>query len=634
MQTEQRDQILKQHRQLEAETQGLDNDSITPVSGLDDPLTSVSTVDNQDHNQEDLAALIDSFGENLEENKSSVSLGGSQWDHQLNHLRRLSPLGSEQQWQQNYHQISSLKTQQLPFTFSSDGNYYDYKYDDHQSIINKAYNNQDGDIHTSTVNQQPATVLATNTSYPAIVASVNSITSLPSPLSSSSSMPYNYYNYKLPIAMLPTPSHNKIVANNSAGTVSSAAAMINALHLGNNNSRIQSILSPHSQSNSSDISGSSVFTNAAQAVAVLQRPLSVYCSSSNASGISSGISYGSADGYNYQHSTTRLPSVQHQQFNPQQFSTASTITGDSTGFRTNGVFLQQHQLLTGSGSDIQSSLALTSPLISKSTTNNNDLSATAVSQSPTISDVNNTSSVANFFQQQQQAQQLQLYQNQTQQLQLYQQQQQAQSYQHLPQMYQQQQQQKQPQFYQQLPQIYQQPQQQSQQLIISGRNTHNGTTGNLYYQPQQQQQQMSNQFQTQHQQQQSKTALTADTIMANLQHLQSSKNVSYYQQLQHYHPPGFADSETTKAIQLKMTTNPNNYYYQQPIPVAFNQPQQQPLPLGGDGSLATSEPVNLLDDDLLLSGPPPIQPEKIDSGNNSITSTSLPSSMTTINNSK
>lgn len=609
MQTEQREQILKQQRQLEAETQGLDNGSVTPVSGLDDPLTSALIVDNQDHNQNDSMALIDSFGGNLEENKSSISLGSSQWDHQLNHLRRLSPLGSEQQRQHNYHQISSLKTnQQLPFTFTPDGDYYGNKHDDYQSNINTAFNNQDGNINPSTVNQQPATVFATSSSYPATVASVNSITSLPSPLSSSASMPYNYYNYKLPVAMLPSHLHNNIVANNSAGTVSSTAAMMNALHLGNN------VGSPHTQSNNSDTSGNSVFTNAAQAVAVLQRPLSVYSNSSNASSIGSSISYGSAVGYNYQHSTPRLPSVQHQQFNPQQISMASTITGDSTGFRTNGVFLQQHQLITGSGGGIQSSLSLTSPLISKPTTNNSGLAAAALAQSHSITDVSSTSAVPNFFQQQQQTKQLQFYQNQTQQLQLYQQQQQAQLYQNLPQMYQ------------------QQPQQQSQQLLISGGNT----TGNLYYQPQQQQQQMSHhQFQTHHQQQpsmHSTTALTADTILANLQHSQPSNNISYYQQLQQYHPPGFADSERTKAEQLKMTAN--NYYYQHPIPVAFNQPQQQQLPLGEDGSLATCKPVNLLDDDLLLSGPPPIQPEKIGSDNNSITSKSLPSSMTTNNNSK
>jgi len=72
--------------------------------------------------------------------------------------------------------------------------------------------------------------------------------------------------------------------------------------------------------------------------------------------------------------------------------------------------------------------------------------------------------------------------------------------------------------------------------------------------------------------------------------------------------------------------------------VAFNQHLQQQqyypqqLPIASDGSgvgglatmTSTATPIlNLLDDDLLISGPPPIQPEKIgsSSGNDTVTTT-------------
>jgi len=185
--------MIKQHQKWESTTQQTDDDP-TATGGLDDLLAAVSGIDDQDHQQEDLAALIESFGGSSGLNKPVIPLGGSHWDEQHNHLRRLSPLGSEQHQQQKqyYHQYRHNQIH-LPSSSSfnpSDGS-ISY-YGSHLPSTKGTYN------HHNNMQQQPASAISTNYPYAAsynvavgstaLTVPVNSSTpSLPSPLSSSSS---------------------------------------------------------------------------------------------------------------------------------------------------------------------------------------------------------------------------------------------------------------------------------------------------------------------------------------------------------------------------------------------------------------------------------------------------------------
>lgn len=619
VQTEQRDQIIKQHRQWETITQQSDDDSASNIGGLDDLLAAVSAVDDQDHNQDDLAALIENFGNSVGSNKPPVPLGGH-WNQQ-HHLRRLSPLGSEQQ-KQHYHQYSHSQTQppsSSTFTTGVSGgviDYYDYYYKD-RSDPNKANTGQNSNV-SSTLQQQQS---ATHTMYPTVTAEYNVAvgSTVASPINSSlsSPMPYNYYNYQLPTASainptLSSPSYNNNATITGSSTDVSATSVMNTTRLGTNIGNVPNIVSSYNQN--------SGFANsaAAAAVAVLQRPLPTpyIGNGSNIGNITAGIGYGASRGFGYHQPTHALP-TQQQQFYSQQYqqqiSTPPSITGGTTGAGTAGVFLQRQLIASNSSisASAQSPLPLSSPSISSTSVNNNG-KVSSVHSSVAISG-GSASSNANYFHQLPVQQQLtQIYQQQ--QPQMYQQQQQQpQLYQQQPQLYQQQQ-----------PQMYQQPQQQPQ-LTNIGQNA----SGNVHYpQSLQQHQQPSQLYQSQNQ-------LQPNALMTNQQQPPSSltNNSSggnnYYQQLQQYHPTTTVASVTP----LNTTTMcHNNYYYQQPQmatpPVVFNQhPQQyyqQPLP----AIISTSTPVvNLLDDDLLISGPPPIQPEKISTivDNDKSTSTSIAS---------
>ncbi|XP_027845720.2 uncharacterized protein LOC114126045 isoform X3 [Aphis gossypii] len=641
VQTEQRDQMIKQHQKWEATTQQMDDDSTATVGGLDDLLAAVSGIDDQDHQQDDLAALIKSFGGNGGSNKPVAPLGSSHWDEQHNHLRRLSPLGSEQQQQQKQY-------------------YHQYRHNQIQLPPSSSFNPNDGGIHYYAATYNVAI------GSTALTASENSPTSsLPSPLISSSSVPYNYYNYQLLTTKsavnpaLPSPSsyNNIITTATTSGDIDlSVMPMMNALQLSDNNGSSQNLISSYSQS-----SGNDVFPNAAAAVAVLQRPLSSQYS---------GIGYGAASGYGYHHPHTLLAPRQQQFYPPQKYQQQNSTTAtnaDATSVGTAGVFLQQNQQQinsSGLSADIQSPLPMSSPSISTATVNSCSLAA--VAQSSSITTNGGTSTVANFYHQfpsqlqqqqyqqqlhqqqqqqhQQQHQQQQQQEQQQQQLKMYQQQQEQKPQQQIPQqpnLYHQQLQpqlytQQQPQLYQQqtqTPQMYQQLQQQQQphQLTTSV----GSTTGKFYY-PSTLQQQTSQLYQTQHQQQlqlQPTSILTTSAVTGSLQQQPSLSNnttsvgSSYYQQLQQHYSPTTVMSTTTFNT---VPNTPNNYIYQHP-PMAtmqgFNQHQQQSqyyqqqLPIVGDSSgggnslgtmTSTAIPIlNLLDDDLLISGPPPIQPEKI-----------------------
>lgn len=670
MQTEQRDQMIKQHQKWEATTQQMDDDSTTAVGGLDDLLAAVSGIDDQDHQQDDLAALIKSFGGSGGSNKPVAPLGSSHWDEQHNHPRRLSPLGSEQQQQQKQY-------------------YHQYRHNQIQLPPSSSFNPNDGDIHyyagnfpstketSNRPNSQQQPVISTHYSYPAtynvavsstaLMASENSSTSsLPSPLISSS-VPYNYYNYQLLTTKsavnpgLPSPSYNNITTTvTTSGDIDlPVMPMMNALQLNDNNGSSQNLISSYSQS-----SGNDVFPNAAAAVAVLQRPLSSQYS---------GIGYGTASGYGYQHPHTLLATRQQQFYHPQKYqqqnSTMST-NADATSVGTAGVFLQQNQQQYNSSAlstDIQSPLLMSLPSISTATVNSCSLAA--VAQSSSITTNGAISTVANFCHQfpsqlQQQQYQQQLHQQQQQhqeeeeqqQHKMYQQQQEQKPQQQIPQqsnLYQQLQpqlySQQQPQLYQQqtqTPQMYQQLQQQPHQLTTSV----GSTTGKFYYPPTLQQQ-TSQLYQTRHQQQlqlQPTSILTTSAVTGSLQQQPSlSNNItsigsSYYQQLQQHYSPTTVMSATTFNT---VPTIPNNYIYHHPPMTTvqgFNQHQQQSqyyqqqLPIVGDSSgggnslgtmTSTAVPIlNLLDDDLLISGPPPIQPEKIGTSSCSDTITASASS--------
>jgi len=651
--------MIKQHQKWESTTQQTDDDPTATIGGLDDLLAAVSGIDDQDHQQEDLAALIESFGTSGGLNNKPVApLRGSHWDEQHNHLRRLSPLGSEQQQQQKqyYHQYRHNQIHLPPSSSFNPSDGGIPHYGGHLPSTKGTYNRHNNR------QQQPASAILTNYPYAAaynvavgstaLTVPVNSSTpSLPSPLSSSSSVPYNYYDYQLLATKssdnptLPSPTYNSITATTTGDIDLPMTPMMNALHLSDNNGvSSQNTISSYSSDND-------VFPNAAAAVAVLQRPLP--------SQYTGGIGYGAASGYGYHHPHTLLASRQEQLYSPQKYQQQiSTTNAGATSVGTAGVFVQQNQQkMIGGSSGLSTSISqpplpMSSPQISSATVNSCSLAA-IVQQSTTSG---GTSTVGNFYhqlpsqlqqQQQQQQQQLQqqLQQQQQQQQQQHQQQQkqQLQNYQqHLqeqkphqqhpqqPQLYQQQlypQQQPQPQPYQQQPpQVYQQ--QQPHQLTA----TVGSTTGNFYY-PSPLQQQTSQLYQPpQHQQQVLLQPTSTSGITGSLQQspLLSNNSISvgssYYQQLQHHHPPSTV---------ISVPTNLNNYIYQQPpmAAVAFNQHQQQQqyyqqqqLPIAVDGGLATMTStitpiLNLLDDDLLISGPPPIQPEKIgaSSGNEAIT---------------
>lgn len=662
MQTEQRDQIIKQHCQSEEATQPLDDDSAL-TGGLDNLLANFSATNDQDHQQDDLAALIESFGNSGLSNKPLTPMVHGHWNQEHN-VRRLSPLGSEQkqlQQQQQYHQYQSQTQPMTSLNFIPGIDHY--YLDNHQSTTDTSFSNHNG-VHVSSSQQQPPVVMTSQNTYPVVTTAYNisslattlnsSTTSLTSPLASSSSMPYSYYNYlhkdiSSVDPILPSPSFNNIVIGTGGTSGAPTTSLINPLCLANKNGSIQNIIPSHSQRNSSNADGSGGFSNV---TAALQRPLPAQYSISSSSSIDkigNSVGYGSTNEFSNQLSTTMLLS-QHQQFYPQQYQ--QQTSGNVIGLGTAGLLLQQHQLIagndgTGVSADVQSSLPLTSPSISTSV---NSCGASTIQQSPSITNVDSTSTASNFLHQQQQLYQQhpQLYQQQQPQMYLKQQQQQ----QHHPQLYKQEpqiyQQPQQPQIYQQPQQtqqpshIYQQPQQiqqpsqiyqqlqqtqqpsqiyqqlkqQPHQLTTPGANT----TNMLYYSSQQQN--TSQLYQPQHQLQPS--TVLASTVVPNQQQPSSLLNNSgnnYYQQLQQYNPP-----TTIAAVTPSLNTNTtplNNYYYQQPsigVP-AFNQHQhqqqyyQQQHPSVSDGMAAvpsTSSPiVNLLDDDQQISGPPPIQPEKI-----------------------
>lgn len=602
MQTEQRDQIIKQHRQWE--TQQSDDSTDINIDGFDDILGPVSAVEDQDHKQDDLASLIENFGSSVGLNKPSIPLGGH-WNQQ-HYLRRLSPLGSEQQ-KQHFHQYSHHQTQPSTSATSTTSvssgviDYYDYYYNN-KSGTNKSNTGQNVNVNITQQQQQPAT----HSMYPAVTAEYNvavgstvvaspinsTVASLSSPMSTST-IPYNYYSFQLPTvssainSSLTSPSYNNVPTITGSTTDKTC--------LRTNNGSVLNNVSSYSQS-----SGSSTFPNAAAAVAALQRPLpSLYSigNSSNFANTTGGIGYGASRDFGYHQPTPALPQ-QQQQFYSQQYqqhiSTMPSITtGGTTSVGSAGVFLQKQQQIMASGSSIpasvQSPLSFSSPSISSSVINS---SITTLSHSSVAISGGNSTNANYFHQLPVQQQQFQLYQQQQQ-----------------PQLYQQQ-----AQLYQQQPLIYQQP-----QLTNISQNT----SGNLHYTPLSQQHQQPNQSLYQSHQ------LQPNALMTNQQQLSSSLSNNsggnnYYQQPQQYHPP-------TTVAQLNTTTMAlDNYYYQQP-PIgtpqaAFIQHQQQPqyyqqqLP----AVTPTSTPVNLLDDDLLISGPPPIQPEKIsiNGGNGSTTTTS------------
>lgn len=685
VQTEQRDQIIKQHCQSEEATQPSDDDSAALIGGLDNLLANFSANNDQDHQQDDLAALIESFGNSGLSNKPLTPMVHGHWTQEHN-VRRLSPLGSEQkqqQQQQQYHQYQSQTQPLPPINFIPGVDHYCL--DNYQFTTDKVYSSHDG-IPVSSSQQQPPVVMTSHNTYPAVAtpynisslalaASLNSsTTSLTSPLSSSSSMPYSYYNY-LPKdtssvnPILPLSSFNNIVTDTSGASSAPTTAMKNTLCLGNENGGIQNIIPSNSQRINVNADGSNGgFSNA---TAALQRPLPAQYNintTRSIDNIGSSVSYGATNDFSQTLSTTMLS--QHQQFYPQQYQ--QQIPGSVIGHGTTGILLQQHQLIAGNGStgvsaDVQSSLSLTSPSIATSV---NSCRASSIHQSPSITSVSGTSTASNFMQQlyQQQQQHPQLYQQQQPQLYLQQQHQQQhpQLYQQEPQVYQQSQQQQQPQIYQQPQQtqqpsqiyqqtqqqpsqiyqqpqqtqqpsqIYQQLQQQPHQLTTPGGNT----TSVLYYSSQQQK--TSQLYQPQHQLQ--PAAMLTSTVTPNQQQpspLLNNSGNSYYQQLQQqYHPP-----TTIAAVTPPLNTHTmplNNYYYQQPsMEVStFNQNQhqqqyyQQQHPSVGGGittvTSITTPIVNLLDDDQQISGPPPIQPEKISGLVSDCTIKALPSS--TINN--
>lgn len=687
VQTEQRDQIIKQHCQSEEATQPSDDDSAALIGGLDNLLANFSANNDQDHQQDDLAALIESFGNSGLSNKPLTPMVHGHWTQEHN-VRRLSPLGSEQkqqQQQQQYHQYQSQTQPLPPINFIPGVDHYCL--DNYQFTTDKVYSSHDG-IPVSSSQQQPPVVMTSHNTYPvvatpynisslALAASLNSsTTSLTSPLSSSSSMPYSYYNY-LPKdtssvnPILPLSSFNNIVTDTGGASSAPTTAMKNTLCLGNENGGIQNIIPSNSQRINVNADGSNGgFSNA---TAALQRPLPAQYNintTRSIDNIGSSVSYGAANDFSQTLSTTMLS--QHQQFYPHQYQ--QQIPGSVIGHGTTGILLQQHQLIAGNGStgvsaDVQSSLSLTSPSIA--TTSVNSCRASLIHQSPSITSVSGTSTASNFMQQlyQQQQQHPQLYQQQQPQLYLQQQHQQQhpQLYQQEPQVYQQSQQQQQPQIYQQpqqtqqLSQIYQQTQQQPSQIYQQPQQTQQpsqiyqqlqqqphqlttpggNTTSVLYYSSQQQK--TSQLYQPQHQLQ--PAAMLTSTVTLNQQQpspLLNNSGNSYYQQLQQqYHPP-----TTIAAVTPPLNTNTtplNNYYYQQPSMgvSTFNQnqhqqqyyQQQHPSVGGGITTAATSITtpiVNLLDDDQQISGPPPIQPEKISGLVSDCTIKALPSS--TINN--
>lgn len=631
VQTEQRDQMIQQHRQWEAEAQQSDDDQISTVGGgLDDLLASVSgNIADSDHQQEDLAALIDNFGNNSFLNKPPAPLGGAHWDQQHNYLRRLSPLGSEQQ--QYFHQFRHPQVEMPLSTVNiKTAEYYKYYFDN--QLENKTFVNQNSNVLASRAQLQTQplsmSVMASEATYPlgtttynmisstAVVTPINSTTTcLPSAMHLSSSVPYNYYNYQLPSVTsvtsvighsIPSSSlySNYITAPSSNSDQTPTTAMMKALHLTNSCNDDKNLASPYIQSTTSN------FSDAGSAAAVLQRPLQTPYTSIIGNANDSG-GFNPTGMFGYHHPTSALPMQQEQFFSQHQYqqniSTTGTITSSSVGVETTGLFMQPQQIVTAGSGGLSTCVQTPLP------------SAVAAQSSATTSG-SSTSVATNFFDQPlQYQQQSQLYPQQQHHPQLYQQQQPAQLYQHQLQPQQHQQKQQHPQLQQQQQQISQPSQHQLQQTYQQlSQLANTSISNNIYYSPLQQQQ--STQL-YQSQQQLQTTVGLHDSLVANQQQLPSipSSGISscnYYQYNQSMPMAGITPLNTTQ-------TNLDNYYYQQPQMVTLNQQQQyyqqQQMPSVNSSSIAAAQytPVlNLLDDDdELLSGPPPIEPEKVGCSN-------------------
>lgn len=646
MQTEQRDQIIQQHRQWEAEAQQSDDDQISIVGGLDDLLASVSgNVDNSDHHQEDLAALIENFGNNSILNKPPAPLGGVQWDQQHNHLRRLSPLGSEQQQQFHQYRHPQVKLPSSTVNINA-AEYYKYYYEN--QLVDKSFGNQDSNVHASIAQQQTqplsVSVMATQASYSlgttaytmigstTVMTPINSTTTcIQSSMPFSSSVPYNYYNYQLPsatsvVSTSLSSSYSSYIPVSGSSNEASTIAIMNALRLTNSNNDSHNVSSPFVQSNTSnfndDSSGS--FTSAAAAVAVLQRPLQTPYAS--IIGSSNDSVFSSTDRFGYHHPTSALPMRQEQFYSQQNILNAGTITSSSVGVGTTGGFIPL-QLTAGSGgvfTCVQSPLPLSSTL--SATNISTGLVPGVGIQSSSITSGRGTSMATSLFSQPLQ-QQLQQYQQQQHQPQSYQQQQ-PQLYQQQPEQ-QQKQQQPQLQQQQQISQPYQHQLQQIYQQLPQLATTSENTSNSMYYSPLQQQQ--SSQLYQLQQQLQPAVGHQA-SMMTNRQQLPSLSNggiggSNYYQQVQYNQSGPMAEVSPLNTTH----TNLNDYYYQQPQTVALNQQQQyylqQQIPSVVSSRIAAAQytPVlNLLDnDDELLSGPPPIEPEKLSCSDTASASSSL-----------
>lgn len=665
VQNEQRDQIIKLHHQ-QWDT-ALDNNRATSVN-----------LSYQDHHlKDDTTLLIENFDGS---NKHPTPLT-SNWEQ--HDSRRLSPLGSEEQqhiYQYKFHDNEIIPTKSInKMTIGND--YYGYYSDNGQPdsdmdlhILNTAQKQQEP--------TEIPSILPPKVTYPATVNSTLMSPLMPSSSSNlynyynSKLLTTHPFSINPVVSSLSRPNQISSEVTNAFTTTA-----MNSLK-NNNGTNKNKVLSSYSQNNCSssrnsmndDDDTTGGFTNAKAAVAALQRPLpSPYISGSVAIGRgfgninNTGIGYGTVTSSG----TYRpdLPIIQSQrsqqiqpqrqlqqqpeqqlqqqqqpqqqkqqhQFNAQQFQQPrlAVSVGSTTGLETTGVFLQQqHQLISR---DLTSSVQLPLSSTSISTTAmNNRCNVTATIQSLSSQGI---STGDEFFPRltslQQPQQPFTLYQQQQQQpTQLYQQQpqiflQQPQLLQQHSQLFQQQQHSKQQlqsqsqqsvQIYQ--PEIYQQ---EMAHKLTNGGNTAN----NFYYQSQQQQT-----SQMYHPQLQPTVTLKNVGVTGNnpLQSMSlpniNSGNSNYYQQLQQCYPPTTVTTRTA-AVSLNTTaTTFNSYYYQQP-PVDnitySNQQQQQfsniysgstNIP-SNSGSIST---VNLLDDDLLLSGPPPIQPEKI--GNFDVTTTS------------
>lgn len=649
VQTEQRDQIIQQHRQWEAEAQQSDDDQISIVGGLDDLLASVSgNVDDLDHHQENLAALIENFGNISILNKPPAPLGGVHWDQQHNHLRRLSPLGSEQQQQFHQYRHPQVKLPSSTANINA-AEYYKYYYEN--QLEDKSFGNQDSNVNASIAQQQTqqlsVSVIATQATYSlgttaynmigstAVMTPINSTTTcLQSSMPLSSSVPYNYYNYQLPsttsvISPSISSSYNSYIPVSRSSNEASTITIMNALRLTNSNNYNQNVSSPYIRSNTSNFNDDSSggFTSAAAAVAVLQRPLQTPYTS--IIGSSNDSVFSPTGRFGYHHPTSALPMRQEQFYPQQQYQqnilNAGTITSSSVGVETTGGFIPL-QLTAGCGgvfTCVQTPLPLSSTL--SATNISSGLAPGVAAQSSSVTSGSCTSIATSLYNQPLQ-QQLQQYQQQQHQPQLYQQQQ--------PQLYQQpEQQQKQQQQtqlqQQQISQTYQHQLQQIYQQLPQLATTSENTSNNIYYSPLQQQQ--SSQLYQLQQQLQPAVGHQA-SIMTNRQQLPSLSSGgidsgNYYQQVQYNQSGAMTGVSPLNTTQ----TNLNDYYYQQPQTAALNQQQQyylqQQMPSVVSSRIAAAQytPVlNLLDnDDELLSGPPPIEPEKLSCSDTASASSSL-----------